>query len=481
MAGKFPGRILVLGAGSVSQCSVPLLIENVVVNPNQITVLDFKDNKHRFANPIANGINFLIEKITRENMTTRLAQLVSAGDVLLDLAWNIDANEIIGWCHENNVLYLNTSVEEWDPYDDAEDRDPRERTLYHRHARLQKMVKTWDQSGPTAVVEHGANPGLVSHFAKQGLVEIATKVLADGLLPEYRDEIETALANEQFNVLAYRLGVKVIHISERDTQITDKPKEVGEFVNTWSVAGLHEEGVAPAELGWGTHEKTLPAKALIHSDSATQICLAQPGAVTWVRSWVPDYEINGMVIRHGEAYTIPLHLTVKDEAGNEIYRPTVHYAYCPSDSAIASLRELQAANWEYPTRERILNDEILSGGEDRLGVLLMGHPYNSWWTGTILSIDEARKLVPSQSATTMQVAASVMACTLWMIENPTAGVCVPDDLPWQQVLNWAKPYLGTIHSAPVDWTPIKNRNDLFGSWDGSLKPSDPWQFASFLV
>ncbi|MTA41265.1 MAG: homospermidine synthase, partial [Actinobacteria bacterium] len=103
MTGKFAGRILVLGAGSVSQCSVPLLIENVVVNPNQITVLDFKDNKHRFTDPIVKGINFLIEKVTRENMSTRLAQLVSAGDVLLDLAWNIDANEIIGWCHENNV------------------------------------------------------------------------------------------------------------------------------------------------------------------------------------------------------------------------------------------------------------------------------------------------------------------------------------------------------------------------------------------
>ena len=324
MAGNFAGRILVLGAGSVSQCSVPLLIENVVLNPNQITVLDFKDNKHRFTNPLASGINFVIDKITKENMTTKLASCVSSGDVLLDLAWNIDANEIIEWCHNNGILYLNTSVEEWDPYDDAEDRDPRELTLYVRHAKLQKMVNSWETPGPTAVVEHGANPGLVSHFVKQALVEIATSVLKDGLLAEHKAEIEAALASEEFNILAYRLGVKVIHISERDTQISDQPKQVGEFVNTWSVAGLHEEGVAPAELGWGTHEKTLPAKAYTHADSQTQICIAQPGAVTWVRSWVPAGEINGMVVRHGEAYTIPKHLTVKDAAGAEIYRPTVH-------------------------------------------------------------------------------------------------------------------------------------------------------------
>ena len=43
-----------------------------------------------------------------------------------------------------------------------------------------------------------------------------------------------------------------------------KPKEVNEFVNTWSIAGLHEEGVAPAEMGWGTHERRLPLYAHTH-------------------------------------------------------------------------------------------------------------------------------------------------------------------------------------------------------------------------
>lgn len=481
MAGKFTRRILVLGAGSVSQCSVPLLIDKVVLNPNQITVLDFLDNKHRYVQPLKAGINYLIDRITQENMSSKLSEHVSAGDVLLDLAWNIDANAIIGWCHDNQVMYLNTSVEEWDPYDDQTDKDPREKTLLVRHAKLKKLTDTWATPGATAVIEHGANPGLVSHFVKQALSEIAERGLKEGKFTANKSQIETALADETYNHLSHQLGVKVIHVSERDTQITDKPKQVGEFVNTWSVAGFHEEGIAPAELGWGTHEKTLPAKAYRHQDSETQICIAQPGATLWVRSWVPNYEINGMVVRHGEAYTIPKHLTVKDDSGKEIYRPTVHYAYCPSDAGIASMRELEANNWEFPTRERIMNDEILSGGDDRLGVLLMGHPYSAWWTGSLLTIDEARSLVPSQSATTMQVAASVVACTLWMIDNPDRGVCVPDDLPWRTILNHAKPYLGKFHSDAVDWNPLKNRNDLFGKWDGTVVDPDPWQFSNFLV
>jgi homospermidine synthase len=471
---------LVLGGGSVSQCTVPLLLDRVVSSPSQLTVMDYQDTRDRFGDALSAGISYVTDKVTQDNMSALLSQYVSAGDVLIDLAWNIDANAIIQWCHDKGVLYLNTSVEEWDPYSDAGDRDPRDRTLYVRHRRLQKMREAWDQSGPTAVVEHGANPGLVSHFVKKALTDLATRALSDGKAGADATVIESALSAEDYPTLAHRLGVKVIHISERDTQITERPKEVGEFVNTWSVAGFHEEGVAPAELGWGTHERTLPVNGMRHDDSETQICIARPGATTWVRSWVPHFEINGMVIRHGEAYTIAKHLTVIDDGGVEVYRPTVHYAYCPTDSAIASMRELQANNWEYPERERILNDEILSG-EDRLGVLLMGHAYNAWWTGSLLSIDEARRHVPHQNATTLQVAASVLACTMWMIDNPDQGLCVPDDLPWRPVLDIAMPYLGTIHSDSADWTPLRNRKGLFDAWDGTELDPDPWQFGNFLL
>ena len=34
------------------------------------------------------------------------------------------------------------------------------------------MMAGWKEPGPTAVLEHGANPGLISHFTKQGLLDI---------------------------------------------------------------------------------------------------------------------------------------------------------------------------------------------------------------------------------------------------------------------------------------------------------------------
>ena len=206
-----------------------------------------------------------------------------------------------------------------------------------------------------------------------------------------------------------KLGVKVIHCSERDTQITDQPKQVDEFVNTWSVEGFREEGTTTAEMGWGTHEKELPRAGLRArrraraTRSAWRAWASTPGSAPGC----PNYCIHGMVVRHGEAFTISDQLTVW-ENGKAVYRPTVHYAYCPCDAAIVSLNELRGYDYQLQPKLRIMNDEITSGA-DILGALLMGHAYNSWWIGSDLCIEESRRLVPHQNATTMQVAISVVA------------------------------------------------------------------------
>jgi homospermidine synthase len=386
-------------------------------------------------------------------------------------------------CHDRGVLYVNTSVELWDPYAGAENKHPTERTLYWRHMNLRRMIAKWSEPGPTAVIEHGANPGLISHFTKHALLDIAQHALADKKFSAAQSETIAHHAKAQnFNHLAQLLGVKVIHCSERDTQITDQPKQVDEFVNTWSVEGFREEGTTTAEMGWGTHEKQLPAYAYEHPDGPkSQICLARMGMNTFVATWVPpNHNVIGMVVRHGEAFSITEKLTVWED-GKAIYRPTVHYAYCPCDSAIASLHELRGYDYRLQSRIRIMTDEITSG-EDILGALVMGHPYQSWWCGTDLEIGESRRLVPHQNATTMQVAISVVAACLWMVENPRLGVRVPDDLPHEYVLGISKPYLGKFISVPEDWNPLKHYANAFSGFNKpEIDASDPWQFKNFLI
>lgn len=477
MPERFANKMLVLGAGSVAQSVLPLLTEHVV-DAQHITILDQRDMRSRLGDTLVRGAQFVQSTITRENYVEQFERYLSTGDFLLDLSWNVDSLEVLRWCHDHGVMYLNTSIEEWDPYEGGSNKHPLDRTLYVRHMRMRDMMSSWSEPGATAIVEHGANPGMVSHLVKKALVDIAHRTIGDGIAPA---GVEDALRREAFNELARCLSVKVIHISECDTQVTDRPKQRGEFVNTWSIEGLYEEGVAPAELGWGTHERSLPTNAYKHtSGPRNQIALARPGALTWVRSWVPDSEIHGMVIRHGEAFTISDHLTVW-EGDEPLYRPTVHYAYRPSNEAIVSLKELEMLNWNLHLDQRILNDEITEG-DDRLGVLLMGHPYSAWWTGSMLDIHHSRRLIPGQSATTVQVASAVYAAVAWAIRNPHRGILVPDDLPWRDILDLGEKYWGGWHSVSTDWNPLHNRKDWFEGWnDARIDTSDPWQFTNFLV
>jgi len=116
------------------------------------------------------GITYKVEKIDKDNFEATLSKYVSSGDLIIDLAYEIATEDFLRWCHRHNVLYINASVEVWDPYMDPQTEDARKFTLYSRHTAIRKLKEEWGQNdGPTAVLDHGANPGLVSHFVKLAL------------------------------------------------------------------------------------------------------------------------------------------------------------------------------------------------------------------------------------------------------------------------------------------------------------------------
>ncbi len=477
---EFKNKVLMIGYGSVAKCTLPILLKHIKISYKNITIIDFADKRKDLAKWIRKGVHYFQVRITPLNMAKELSKYVSPGGLLIDLAWNIGCMDILNWCHDNKVLYVNTSVEEWDPYADIHNKTPLQKSLYYRQMQLRSMTAKWNHS-TTAVLDHGANPGLISHFAKQGIVDIAHKMLKDKSVPKkQKRNLEKHLHERKYNYLAMEEGVKVIHCSERDTQITNRPKQVDEFVGTWSIEGLREEGISPSEMGWGTHEKELPANAHVPPyGPKNQIFLSQMGMNTWVRSWIPNQEIIGMVIRHGEAFGISDRLTVWKNK-KALYRPTVHYAYMTCHETLSSLHELRCRNYELQPKLRIMGDEITTG-DDILGALLMGHRYNSWWTGSVLSIEESRKLVPHQNATTMQVAIGVVSALIWMIDNPNKGVSLPDDLPHDHILTIAKPYLGKFVSKANDWTPATNYQVFFKENPNAyLDTKNLWCFRNFL-
>jgi homospermidine synthase len=381
---------------------------------------------------------------------------------------DVSSIALIKFCWEKGAMYLDTCIEPW-PGGYTDPTVPAARRTNYALREEALALRTGNARAPTAVLTHGANPGLVSHFVKQALLNIAGDLGVDAGNPKSRAE---------WGDLAKRIGVKVIHIAERDTQITSKPKEPGEFVNTWSVDGFVSEGAQPSEMGWGTHERNFPRDGKRHDFGCmSAIYLMQPGAGTRVRTWTPlAGHFHGFCITHGESISISDYFTVRDGA-QVVYRPTVHYAYHPSDSAVLSVHEFAGRNYILQDRKRIMMDDITKG-VDELGVLLAGHKKNAYWFGSQLSIDEARKLVPYNSATSLQVTVACLSGMIWAMENPNQGVVEPDEMDYKRNLEICLPYLGPVVGKYTDWTPLTDRERLFPE---DVDKSDPWQFKNVRV
>ncbi|MBV9553809.1 MAG: homospermidine synthase, partial [Alphaproteobacteria bacterium] len=414
------------------------------------------------------GVCFVETALTRDNYRAVLEPLVAAGDFVLNVSVEVASVALIELCQETGALYLDTCIEPWPGGYTDPNLSPSQRSNYALRESALALRQRYRQ-GPTAVLTHGANPGLVSHFVKQALLDLARAADPHAAAPAGRSG---------WAQLAERLGIKVVHIAERDTQVGAMPKVPGEFVNTWSIDGFFSEGSQPAELGWGTHEKRLPDDGRRHdfgSDAA--IYLLRPGAATRVRSWTPlEGPYIGFLITHNESISIADYLTVRDGARVR-YRPTCHYAYHPCDDAVLSLHELAGKNWELQADKRLMMDEIIDG-IDELGVLLMGHGDRVYWYGSRLSIEQTRRLVPHNNATSLQVTAAVLGGMVWALEHPRAGIVEPEELDHERVLAVAGPYLGDLVGVWGDWTPLHDRERLFPE---ELDRDDPWQFKNIRV
>ena len=462
----FPGRILFIGFGSIGQGVLPLILRHIGISPERVTIVTAENRGIDEAAQY--GVKFIKERLTRENYRRVLNPLLGRGDFLVNVSVEVSSVALIKLCWEKGAMYLDTCVEPW-PGGYTDPTLPAAKRTNYALREEALALRPGNARAPTAVLTHGANPGLVSHFVKQALLNIAADTHVDAGNPTTRAD---------WADLAHRLGIKVIHIAERDTQMTDKPKEVGEFVNTWSIDGFVGEGSQPSEMGWGTHERNFPRDGKRHDFGCmAAIYLMQPGAGTRVRTWTPKAgHFVGFCITHSEAISLADYYTVRDGA-QVIHRPTVHYAYHPCDSAIMSIHELVGRNYVQQERQRILLNDITKGF-DELGVLLAGHRKNAYWFGSQLSIEEARKLAPYNNATSLQVTSAVMAGVVWAMENPNSGIIEPDEMDFRRPLEICMPYLGPVVGQYTDWTPLHERERLFAE---DIDKNDPWQFKTVRV
>lgn len=458
-AEAFGGRIVMLGCGSIGQALLPLLTRRFTI-AQPITVLSLDEVGRGVAR--AQGARFLHCHLTPGTFHRELSRYLSAGDALVNVSVDVSSLELVEWCAEHEVLYVDTSIEPWPGVFDNPMRPLRERTNYLARERLLRLADRLGEASPTAIVDHGANPGLVSHFVKRALLDLHEKLGHGVARPEGR---------RGWAALASNLGVSLIQISERDTQAAERPKRPNEFVNTWSIDGFVDELMQPAELSLGTHEPGKPPGAQWHRAESGSLYFKQPGGATFGRSWLPSLGgFQGLMLSHDETFSIADFLSLRD-GERFAYRPTVMYVYHPCDDAMLSALELEGRGWQMQPTRRVLSTDLVTGA-DELGVLLAGHERNAYWFGSQLSIEDARRHVPHANATSLQVAAGALSALTYAVRHPRLGVLEPDELDFEECLAIASPYLGRMMGAFTDWTPLQGRGHLFAE---AIDPAQPWQ------
>ena len=467
---QFAGPIVMIGFGSIGRGVLPLLERHIGFDRSKFVVIDPVDTDR----PLLDERKLRFEKIaiTRDNYRQVLTPLLTGGPgrgMIINLSVDTSSADLIDLCKDIDAFYIDTVCEPWPGLYFNSKASISERSNYALREGVLD-VRRRRPGGVTAVSCCGANPGMVSWMAKQALLDVARDTGVTFTEPKTREE---------WARLMQRVGVKGIHIAERDTQRAREPKPRGMFINTWSVEGFCSEGLQPSELGWGTHEKHMPANGHRHDfgcDAA--IYLTRPGAGTRVRSWTPTAQAqHGFLVTHNEAISIADYFTLR-EGGKVVHRPTCHYAYHPCDDAVLSLHEMAGAAWQRQPEWKILDEHEIIDGIDELGVLLYGHAKNAYWYGSQLSIEETRKLAPYQNATGLQVTSAVLAGIVWALENPEAGIVETDDMDHVRCLEIQRPYLGPVNGYYTDWTPLTDRPGLFAE---DLDPDDPWQFRNVLV
>ncbi|KDM66229.1 saccharopine dehydrogenase NADP-binding domain-containing protein [Acidiphilium sp. JA12-A1] len=444
-------QLVVLGFGTIGPTVLPLIFEMFLVSPQEVTIIAEKVNFESYF--VSLGVRVIQKRLTRDNMSETVLSYVSERTFVLNLSVGISCLDIIEVCQEIGALYLDTSNEDWALYGNSGTSS----TYRRRLKTLKSLEAIRNKKGvPTALLYHGANPGLVTHFAKAALRSIAQQEAW------YVDGLEYRLG---WGELCRKLDVLTVHVSERDTQRVNRRLANNLLMNTWSVDGFLEEILECCNFAWGTHESKLHelTKEIFTTEYGIVAELACSATSVPVRSWLPEVGVyEGYLVPHPETFSIAEELSVRSLDGRLLYQPTVQFVYSPCEMIRQNLAKFSGGIGGQGFAKEIALDEIRSGADD-LGVTIFRQGREEiYWFGSCLDIDEARELSKFGNATSLQVAAGVLSGMEWTVAHPELGVCEPEQVDYRRALEVAAPFLGRWGGIAGFWS--SSSEDQALSW-----------------
>lgn len=478
---NFNNKIYIIGFGAIGNALLWLILKLFNIDDYNIIIIEKDDiskfNIDKFINKYPK-INFLFNtKLTYNNYKNVLKD-IKTNDIIIDCAYDIGTSDLLLYCNEKGASHINSCIQNWN--DDNISKKPKINSLYDHHKYLENINNLIKNKNFNFLVSMGCNPGNVSLWVRQGIIEITKHLNIDT-----NDYIDSN-SNIEFNKLAQDINIQTIHISEKDTQVSSIPKKYDEYCNTWSKTKMsfYGELLSSVELSFGTHEK-LPDDFLIKKYENNFIILNKMGLYTYAQSWLPFHnKFIGNIICHDETYTIGNNLTVKYN-DNIIYKPSIYYVYKPCIDAINSMYELKEKNEKMQINHRLLTSDIISG-KDLLGLTYFLENGEIFWIGSTLDIIESRNIFDNEindiiNATILQVIVGYITGLAYIIflnnNNIKKGLLIPDDIPLEY-MKYQLPFLGNfvfINKYNYSISILKN------NIDSPLITSNKWLFNNFII
>jgi homospermidine synthase len=321
------------------------------------------------------------------------------GTIVVETATEIDTTEVVAWCHRNGRHFINTVADIWHPT--LMEWSEGYRYIDGLVQRIMKPLLALNDAtpvGPTSVVMHGANTGMVNHYFKQAV---------------------RALARQRgVEVAAVAAEVSAAYVVEKDTICFGhgfKPSD-GVFYNTWNIREFLLESAAHAE----------------YPDAGT-VTIAPRALQRDV--FLDDMSVKGRMVSHEETFTMAHWL---DRAGGN-RDAVVQFLYEASPVGLISrIRHPFGSNYV----ERIVTTEV-DCGFDLVAALVVLKDGANWYCGHRMTNPEAHAYFTETNATAWFVSASVLAAIDWVRANPDRGIRLPEFADDEEIVagfrNWSDP------------------------------------------
>ena len=452
---EFKNRIVQIGFGAVGKSFFEKVSKEIKFDKDNYFIISRDKLEYTFFLELGGKLgNFIVTDINRKNFTKIFSKYLNEGDLLIDFADGVGTKDFVEWCAYNNVMYLNTGETDWDDnwYNIFEE------NLKKNELRNQLRQNINVNKYPI-VLQHGNNPGLVSHFVKAGLEYIVKKQFKNN------KKLNILLEENKFNEIAKELELNEIHVNDNDNQEVKDEFDENKLYSTWSVDSFFFEMLSEATANIGTNEHIDYEKECRKIDFKNGFLEFKDLAMDKLgKTYYPKGKFEGFLVPHEETITIAKSLEVKNN-DDVIYRPTVMFLYSPCNFAIKYLKQARVNDYlnpdstkpkdienqiirgfKYPKRTEILYKEQIKNGTEYVGVLLLGSKFNPVWVGNRIKnkfLYKDKKSSFWQTSTITPVAMSALAATCWMIKNKDrGGIYFPDDInEYKEIIKFAEKYI----------------------------------------